>query len=108
MVRRNKYGNKRVTLDGYKFDSIAESKRYAELKLLEKAGEIKDLEVHVIYPLMVKGMIVGRYEADFVYTDKATGAYVTEDVKGHRTREYILKKNLMKAIHGIEIWEIKA
>ncbi len=104
----NKYKAKPVTLDGHRFGSQAEAARYRELKLLERAGEISELEVHPHYDLRVDGKPICVYEADFKYWDEDQLRYVTEDVKGLATPVYRLKKKLMLAIHGIEIMEIDA
>ena len=56
---RNKYGNKKTVVDGITFDSRKEAKRYQELKLLEKAGEIKDLRRQVKYELIPSQKING-------------------------------------------------
>lgn len=101
----SKYRNVKVRSDGYAFDSKAEYRRYEELVLLERAGEITQLGVHPRYALEVLGEKICVYEADFSYQDRV-GALHVEDVKGVRTREFILKKNLMRAIHGIEVIEI--
>jgi hypothetical protein len=105
-----KYGNTRVVEDGYTFDSKAEFRRYQELKLLEKAGEIYNLQVHVPFPLVVEGILVCTYEADFVYQlpSGSLGDLVVEDVKGYRTDLYRLKKKLMYACKGIKIQEVRA
>jgi hypothetical protein len=99
----SKYKNKRTLLDGIRFDSKKEAARWEQLLLLQKAGEIHDLERQVRYPLIVKGMKVAMYVADFRYIEK--GAVVVEDVKGMPTHVYKLKKLLMKALHGVEIRE---
>jgi len=44
--------------------------------------------------------------ADFCYVDCATGERITEDVKGYRTSEFVLKKKLMRYVHGIDIVEV--
>jgi hypothetical protein len=99
-----KYRNKKVTFDGYTFDSLKEYRRYIELKLLQKAGEISDLKLQVKFELTINGLKICSYIADFTYTQ--AGDKVVEDVKGVKTREYILKKKLMLAIHGIKIKEV--
>lgn len=107
--RGNKYGAKRIEVDGYTFASLAEAKRYGELKLMQQAGAITALEPHPPFDLTVNGIVVGRYTADFRYVEVATGETVVEDVKGGRatgTEAYGLRKRLMKAIHGIEIVEV--
>lgn len=104
-VRKNKYGNIKTVVDGIRFDSKKEAKRYGHLKLLERAGEILHIEVHPKYRLLVKGEEIGRYEADFSYWDKKNQSMIIEDCKGVKTAVYRLKKKLMKAIYGIEILE---
>lgn len=114
MARRaSKYGNKKVTVDGIKFDSKKESKRWLELKLLEKAGEIGGIKRQVAYNLAGRdGPILtptGRqmvYKADFVYIDWTKGgAKIVEDVKGFCTKEYLIKKAILAA-QGIVITEV--
>ncbi len=101
MERRSKYHARKVTIDGITFDSGAEARRYGELKLLEKAGEIRDLQVHVIFRLIDGFDRHGEhirpttYEADFVYhmtVDPET--LVVEDVKGVHTAVYQIKRKL--------------
>ena len=69
------------------------------------AGIISDLRLQVPYVITVNGLKICKYVADFVYIDK--GYEVVEDVKGMKTPTYNLKKKLMKAVHGIEIQEVK-
>ena len=104
----SKYGAVPTMLDGVRFDSKAEARRYQELKLMEAAGEIKHLECHPRYPLVVNGVKVGEYRGDFRYTVTATDRIVTEDVKGCRTQVYALKKRLVEALYGIEVVEVQA
>jgi len=103
----SKYHARKVTAGGLTFDSQAEHRRWRELVLLEQAGEISHLAVHPAYPLIVNGVKVGVYQADFVYTD-ANGRRVTEDVKGVKTPVYRLKRKLMWACHQIAIVEVAA
>lgn len=105
MKAYSKYRAVKTKLNGIVFDSKKEAKRYCELRLLEKADEISDLEIHVVYHLDVHGYHICNYEADFVYRKKDEDKRTVEDVKGFRTPEYRLKKELMKAIHGIDIVE---
>lgn len=105
--RKPKYGNKKTVVDGIEFDSKKEAKRYGELKLLLKAGNIGLLQWQVDYELVVNGKIVAKYRADFVYIEN--GQTVVEDVKSEATRKlpvYRLKKKLMKEIYSIEIREV--
>ena len=129
-----KYKNKKILYDGIEFDSKKEVKRYSELKLLERAGKIKDLELQKVFVLIPaqyeqtnevykKGAKQGQpkrgkcieqavtYKADFVYINE-NGKQVVEDVKGYRDpssgafARYIIKRKLMLYIHGIKIVEI--
>ena len=103
----SKYGNiKTTTSDGITHDSIKEANRWCELKLLERAGKIRLLQRQVKFELIPKqdGERAVFYIADFTYIED--GKYVVEDVKGKRTKEYIIKRKLMRWIHGINIKEI--
>ena len=107
---KSKYNNiKTTTLDGIKHDSKKEAKRWMELCLLQRAGEISDLKRQVPFELIPKqeGERAVKYIADFVYTEN--GKQVVEDVKSPATRknpEYVIKRKLMRYIHGIKIKEI--
>jgi len=107
MLRRSKYGAKRVQFDGINFHSIAEANRYAWLSVLAMKGEIRQLELQPEYKLAVNGLKICSYRADFKYIDAKTGCEIVEDVKGYPTPIYKLKKALVKAIHNIDIVEIK-
>ena len=99
----SKYNARKTEVDGYIFDSKKESNRYCELRLLEKADEITELELQPKFPLVVNGEKIATYIADFRYNDH--GKVVVEDTKGFRTREYRIKKKLVHALYGIEIVE---
>lgn len=106
-----KYHAKKTELDGITFDSKKEANRYAELKLLERSGAIHNLQRQVRYELIPAqkkdGKTIERachYIADFVYEEN--GKTVVEDVKGYRTKEYVLKRKLMLQVHGIEVREV--
>ena len=107
-------------------DSRKEARRLAELRLLERVGQIKDLRTQVAYELIPaqyrtyerysktgKRLKDGvklierkcEYVADFVYTIAETGENVVEDTKGVRTADYKIKRKLMLAVHGIVIKE---
>lgn len=101
-----KYGNKKTVVDGITFASKKEANRYCLLKLMERGGLIKSIELQPPYRLEVNGVLVCKYVADFRYVDAQTGETVVEDAKGFKTREYNLKKKLVKAVHGIEIREV--
>lgn len=102
----SKYGNRRTELNGRTYASKAEAKRAQELQLMERAGEIRDLRYQVRYPLKVNEVAICTYVSDFEY--EQDGAHIVEDVKGHATREYAIKKRLMLAQYGIEIQEVRA
>ena len=97
-----KYHNKKIIVDGIKFDSLKESKRYNELKILEKAKEITELRLQVKFELQPsfkknnKTIRKIEYIADFVYYDNKIQQYIVEDTKGYRTDVYKLKKKLFE------------
>ena len=103
----SKYGNTKIRVDGRLFDSKAEAARWQELQMLERAGEITELERQVEYELIPKqkGERAVKYIADFRYKDHE-GKTVVEDTKGVRTPVYILKRKLMLRVHGIRIREV--
>jgi hypothetical protein len=106
-----KYNNVPTEIDGYRFDSKAEAKRYTELRFLERCKEIKHLTVHPRYPLKVNDTLICTYVGDFSYhhiTGKYPDEFVIEDVKGVKTAAYRIKKKLFEAIHaGWKITEVK-
>jgi len=102
-----KYKNVKTILDGISFDSRKEAVRYADLKLMQKAGEISDLTLQPKFDIVINGVKVCSYVADFSYIEN--GVKVVEDVKSEVTRKlptYRLKNKLMRAVHGIAIREI--
>lgn len=125
--RKSKYGAEKVTVDGLTFDSKKEANRYRELKILEKIGEITNLQMQVKYVLIpaqrepdtvgkrggiIKGKLIERevsYIADFVYTD-VNGNRVVEDVKGYRGggayEVFKIKRKLMLYIQKIKVEEV--
>lgn len=131
-MKQPKYRNKKVIVDGITFASSKEGRRFTELKLLQKAGEIKDLELQKAFVLIPaqyeyyerygkKGQRLkdGKrciekscvYIADFTYTDK-NGETVVEDVKGYKDpssagfAKFVIKRKLMLYVYGIRIKEI--
>ena len=103
-----KYNAIRCELDGHKFDSKAEMKRYADLKLRERVGEISHLELQPVYQVNVNGVPICKYKADFRYFEKNAQKQIVEDVKGVITPVYRLKKKLVEAIYHVKIIEVKA
>lgn len=122
----SKYRAVRTTVDGIVFHSAAEARRYSELKLLEKVGEVSDLKCQPRFPLTVwtgwtaarprEGCaVIGCYVADFSYWSLPTNGtkkypkavFVVEDVKGFRTPLYRWKKKHVEAQYGIVVREIR-
>lgn len=95
-----KYGNKPTN----GFASRREARRYTELALLEKAGQIRALEKQPKFYIKINGHDVCTYTADFAYFDGERR--IVEDAKGFRTPVYRLKKKLMKAVFGIDVQEV--
>ena len=117
---KNKYHAQKVTVtlpDGteHTFDSAKEHRRYAELMIMQRAGEISGLEIQVPYELIPKQKLSNgkterncQYVADFVY--QKDGKTVVEDVKGYKKGPaysvFTIKRKLMKYIHDIEVTEV--
>ena len=101
-----------TTVDGIRFPSIKEARRWSELRLLERAGEIRNLRRQVKIPLMGEKQPLktrtGRQmkmTVDFAYEDRRLGwAEVFEDSKGMPTRDYEVRKAVVEAM-GMEIKE---
>ena len=106
----SKYHARKVSVDGITFDSKKEARRWSELKLMESAGIITDLQRQVTFQLLPSQKGDGRterpvkYVADFTYQEN--GKTVVEDTKGMKTKDYIIKRKLMRYIHGITIKEV--
>ena len=111
LLNMTKYNNKKYK--GY--DSIREYNRSNVLKLMQKQGLISDLQEQIKYELVpVQYELIGgkrkvaehavKYIADFQYIQN--GDTIVEDVKGMRTKEYIIKRKLMRHVHGITIKEV--
>lgn len=103
---QRKYRNTPTVIDGLRFASKAEAKRYTELRLLERTGHIHDLKVQPRYELAVNGTKVCTYVGDFAYLD-GSGAPRTEDVKGVLTPEFKIKARLFRILMGREIQVIQ-
>lgn len=128
--QRNKLGNKKVVVDGIEFDSKREAVRYSELKLMERAKLISNLELQKEFELIpsqrepdtvgkrgeiIKGKVIERpvkYIADFAYLDNRTGQLVVEDSKGYRNpasteyAKFVIKRKLMLYKYGIRVKEV--
>ena len=125
----NKYGARKVQVGDKILDSVHEGRRYQELLLRQRAGEIQSLETQVKFLLIPaqyetyerysdktgKRLKDGQrcleqkveYIADFVYQNMETGEWIVEDAKGCTTPEYVIKRKLMLAIHGIRVKEYR-
>ena len=108
---KSKYHSRKQTIDGHVFASKREAQRYSELKMLEKAGEISNLELQKRFELIpsqrINGKVVERpcyYVCDFAYCEG--GKQVIEDAKGMKTEVYKIKKKLMLYKYGIAIKEV--
>lgn len=95
-----KYNNRKVTIDGHEFPSALEANRYCQLKLLQRAGEISNLQLQVPFTLQESFKKNGKtyrpiiYIADFVYTEK--GKTIVEDTKGMKTETFKIKQKLFE------------
>ena len=115
--KENKYHAEKTVVDGMEFDSAKEARRWSDLFLMQKAGEIVDLSRQVEYELIPKQVRSDgkteravKYVADFVYTRTADGETVVEDVKGFKRGQayamFVIKRKLMKYLLGIEVQEV--
>lgn len=108
----SKYHSKKVVIDGIEFQSHKEGNRYSQLKILEKAGLIKDLELQKTFELQEGFKLNGKshrkitYIADFYYYDNHLKRYVVEDVKGYKTEVYKLKKKMFMYKYQVELIEV--
>lgn len=116
---RSKFRNTPTTVDGVRFASQREAARWGELVMMQRAGVISELKRQVRFALEVNGVLIGHYTADAVYMEN--GVLVVEDTKPKlreskrkagkrkqppRSRDYILRRKLMLAVHGIEVKEV--
>ena len=102
----SKYGAIKTTVDGITFDSKAEANHYRTLKLLARAGEIRNLELQPEFPIVINGVKCGKYKADFSYFQGNLRIIV--DVKGVKTPLYKFKKRIVEALYlGVKITEVK-
>jgi hypothetical protein len=92
-------------VDGIKFASNMEAKRYIVLKEMEKNGHIENLQLQVRYQFRHNDRLICTYVADFVYDED--GVPVVEDVKGRVTPVYSIKRKMMDAFYGIKIRETR-
>lgn len=106
----SKYRARKTEVDGIIFDSAAEARRYGELKLLERAGQISMLTLQPSFDCVVNGTLICKYRADFEYMDHNGERLTVEDVKSPITAKnpvYRIKKKLVEALYQIQIRETK-
>jgi hypothetical protein len=109
----SKYGNKQCSAsDGKVFPSGRERKRYEDLLIRLRVGDITELKTQVLYELVPKQMegkkCVERpvtYRSDFEYRDQK-GRWHVEDAKGMKTQQYVIRRKLMLWLYGIRIEEV--
>lgn len=102
----SKYHAVPTVVDGIRFASKAEARRYGELKLAERAGRIADLELQPKFPLHVNGARIGEYRGDFAYTEVLEGkpaGRVVEDVKGMDLPLSRWKRKHVWAEYGVNV-----
>ena len=106
--RRSKLRNIPTVVDGIRFASKKEARRWCELCLLERAGAIRNLRRQVVYQLAVNGHPICKYVPDFVYYEN--GLEIIEDVKGQKSgvpyQLFTVKRKLLFALYGLEVIEI--
>lgn len=101
----NKFRSKKTEVDGITFASKAEAARYQTLKLELANGIISDLELQPKFPIIVDGVKVCTYIADFSYN--LGGRKIVEDVKGFQTPLFKLKAKLFKIKYKIDLYLTK-
>ena len=115
ILKGAKYRNQPTVVEGHRFDSKKEARRYQELRYLEQKGVIENLSLQVAFVLAPsvrfedepRAKPALKYVADFVYSEG--GRRIVEDVKSGATAKaaaYRIKRHLMKAVHGIEVKEV--
>lgn len=106
----SKYGAIKTVVDGIQFDSKAEARRWSELRLLERAGQIRDLQRQVKLELVPGCKLHGedrarppiRLVVDFRYIER--GQTIFEDTKGMETPMSRAKRHMAKVLHG---WDVR-
>ena len=100
--KRHKFHAVRTEVDGITFSSKKEAKRYQELLLLKRAGEISGLQIQPRFSIDIDGKHICNVVLDFSYQNK-NGAFVYEDTKGLDTPISKLKRKLVEAIYKIKV-----
>lgn len=103
-VKHKKYRNIPTMVDGITFSSRKEAAHYKQLKFLQMAGKITELCLQTPFSIIVNDVHVCDYISDFTY--RKDDKMVVVDTKGMRTKEYVLKKKLLKAAWDLDITEV--
>jgi hypothetical protein len=101
----SKYKNQKQIVDGIEFDSKREAVEWFAHRVLERAGQIRDLRRQVEYRCLVNGVYILSYFSDFEYDD-LTGRRHVVDIKSDSTEQnpvFIIKRKLVWACHKIKI-----
>ncbi len=101
-AKPSKYRARKTVVDNIEFHSAAEARRYGELKLLEKGGYIRRLELQPVYRIAINGIHVCKVILDFRYYENGIG-WVDEDLKGRDNPLSRLKRKLVEAQYGIKV-----
>lgn len=105
-IQKNKYNANKPTAYGRTWDSDAELRRYEELLLAEEMGMVGGIEVQPQFHIIVNGVHIYSYKADFRYTNLVDHQVVVEDVKNpvtSRERDFVRTRKLIKALYRIDI-----
>lgn len=104
----NKYKNKPTYVGKIRFASKAEAARFVQLKILERNKTIYDLRLQPRYPLVVNGVRICSYVADFEFKARGVDAIIVEDVKGKEIQPFPLKARLFKVLYpGHKLFLVK-
>ncbi|WP_159585946.1 DUF1064 domain-containing protein [Chelativorans xinjiangense] len=107
--KRNKFNARKVTVDGRTYDSKAEAAYCETLLLREKAGEVSAIEFQRPFALIgPDGMLITTYRADAAFWDNIENRFRVIDVKGFETKEFKIKRKLMKSLLGLDVEIVKA
>ena len=113
--KATKYQNQKAERGGIHFDSQKEARRYDELLLMLRAGEIRDLRLQPQFTIQESYITETgervraiRYTADFSYIREVSGEKIVEDVKSGptRTKEYLRNRKFMRSMYGIDVREV--
>lgn len=104
----SKYNAQPVVIDGIRFASKLEGRFYSNLKLLERAGEVVNVELQKPFVITINGRVICTYRCDFAFYDLKLKKPRIVDTKGMDTPVSRLKRKLVEAQHGITIELVRA